>query len=76
MKIKSEFIHVILSIVISLIVVFFPTLLGEKIMWINYTDCNQLSTVGNMVTWFWIGVLYGFVCDGVFDILKRYTDYV
>ena len=75
-KIKSEFIHVILSIVISLTILFFPIILGEKIMWINYTDCNELTTVGYVVTWLWLAVLYSFIVYGVYYFLKRYTDYV
>lgn len=74
-KIKSEFIHSILSIVISLTILFFPIILGKKIMWINYTDCNELTTVGYVATWLWLAVLYGFIVNGVYYFLKRYTDY-
>ena len=75
-KIKSEFIHVTLSVVISLVILFFPIILGDKIMWINYTDCNELTTVGFAVTWLWLAVLYTIIVNGVYYFLKRYTDYV
>lgn len=75
-KIKSEFIHVILSIAISLTILFFPIILGEKIMWINYTDCNELTTIGCVATWLWLTVLYGIIVNTVYEFLKRYTDYV
>lgn len=76
MKIKSEFIHVVLSGAIALVIVFFPVFIGEKIMWHNYTDCNELTPIGFAVTSIWLAVLYGLIVNTVYDFLKRYTDYV
>lgn len=76
MKIKSEFIHVVLSGAIALVIVFFPVIIGDKIMWHNYTDCNELTTVGFAVTSIWLAVLYGLIVNTVYNFLKKYTDYV
>lgn len=75
-KIKSEFIHILFSGVIALVIVFLPVIIGDKIMWDNYTDCNELTVVGFVVTSIWLAVLYGFIVNTVHNFLKRYTDYV
>ena len=74
-KIKSEFIHITLSVVITLIIVCLPLILGNKIMWKNYTDCNELTPIGYMVSSIWVAVLYIFVFNGVHNFLKMYSEY-
>ena len=75
MKIKSELIHITLSVVITLIIVFLPLILGNKIMWKNYTDCNEFTPIGYMVSSIWVVVLYIFVLNGVHKFLKTYSEY-
>lgn len=75
MKIKSEFIHYILSTVIALTIVLFPAILGNKIMWNNYTHCNVLTPVGRLVSYVWLAVIFTFVLNELHNFLKKYTDY-
>lgn len=75
MKITSKFIHIFLTLVISWVIVFFPFFVGEEIIWDGYTDCNNLTTVGKVVTFIWLWVFYWFVAYGIFNFLKQYTDY-